>query len=154
MKAIAYTVIIILILPFLSTGCNQQIDDPVFEYNLKSAKVIETNNEFGLELFRTVVNSDQEPNIMISPASVSIALGMAYNGAETTTRDAFEEVLNYEDLTREEVNEITKELINVLITNVKGNLLEIANSMWYDEGFPVEQDFINLNSNYYDAEVR
>ena len=79
---------------------------------------------------------------MISPASVSIALGMAYNGAETTTRDAFEQVLNYEGLTREEVNEITKELISVLITNVKGNLLEIANSMWYDEGFPVEQDFI------------
>jgi len=155
MKAITYILITFLLaLPFLNTGCSQHIDDPVFEYNLKSAKVIETNNEFGLELFRTVLKSDQEPNIMISPASVSIALGMAYNGAETTTRDAFEQVLNYEDLTREEVNEITKELINVLLTNVKGNLLEIANSMWYDEGFPVEQDFINLNSNYYDAEIR
>jgi len=63
-------------------------------------------------------------------------------------------VLNYEGLSREEINEITKELIRVLVTNVDGNLLEIANSMWYDEGFPVEQEFINLNSNYYDAEVR
>jgi serpin B len=25
--------------------------------------------------------------------------------------------------------------------------------MWYDEGFPVEQEFIDLNTNYYDAEV-
>ncbi len=63
------------------------------------------------------------------------------------------QVLNYEGLTRQEINEITKELISVLVTNVKGNLLEIANSMWYDKGFPVEQDFIDLNSNYYDAEV-
>ena len=146
--------IIIVVLVFAVVGCSQEIDDPVFNYNLKSAKVIETNNAFGLNLLKTVIAGDESPNIMISPASVSIALGMAYNGAETTTRDAFEEVLNYEGLSREEVNEITRELINVLVTNVNGNLLEIANSMWYDEGFPVEQNFIDLNSNYYDAEIR
>ena len=42
----------------------------------------------------------------------------------------------------------------MLVTNVNGNLLEIANSMWYNEGFPVEPEFINLNSHYFDAEVR
>ncbi|MEN8158414.1 MAG: serpin family protein [Bacteroidota bacterium] len=154
MKSSGYLFIFLLAFASLGTGCSQQIDDPIFDYNLKSAKVIETNNDFGLELLKKVVSGEETPNIMISPASVSIALGMAYNGAESTTRDAFEEVLNYEGLTREEVNEITKELINVLITNLKGNLLEIANSMWYDEGFPVEPDFIDLNSIYYDAAVR
>lgn len=154
MKPSTYPIFLAVILTMLLVGCNQDIDDPIFDYNLKSAKVIETNNDFGLELLRIVISGEKEPNIMISPASVGIALGMAYNGAETTTRDAFEKVLNYEGLTREEVNEITKELIGVLVTNVKGNLLEIANSMWYDEGFPVEQDFIDLNSTYYDAEVR
>lgn len=153
MKKLSYLNILILTLTALGTGCSQQIDDPVFDYNLKSARVIETNNDFGLELLNQVIENDDSPNIMISPASVSIALGMAYNGAETTTRDAFETVLNYEGLSREEINEITKELIQVLLTNVKGNLLEIANSMWYDKGFPVEEEFINLNSNYYDAEV-
>jgi len=137
----------------IATGCSQETD-PVFTYNLKSAEVIETNNGFGLELFREVVADEEKPNIMISPASVSIALGMAYNGAESATMEAFEQVLNYEGLTREEVNEITKELINVLVTNSKGNLLEIANSMWYHDEFPVKQEFIDLNANYYDAEVR
>ncbi len=154
MRKTTYLIIIALILTGFTTGCSQDIDDPVFDYNLKSAKVIETNNNFGLDLLKTVISREEAPNIMISPASVSIALGMAYNGAETTTRDAFEQVLNYEGLTRGEVNEITKELIRVLVTNVKGNLLEIANSMWYDEGFPVKQDFIDLNSNYYNAEIR
>jgi len=143
-----------LVLAILGTGCSQDIGDPEFDYNLKSAKVIETNNEFGLELLKTVLEAEEKANVMISPTSVSIALGMAYNGAETATRVAFEEVLNYEGLTREEVNEITKELIHVLVTNVKGNLLEIANSMWYDEDFPVEPEFITLNSHYFDAEVR
>ena len=135
------------------TSCSQDVITPEFDYNLKSARVIETNNEFGLELLKTVFDTEEKANVMISPASVSIALGMAYNGAEGSTMDAFEEVLNYEGLTREEVNEITRELIHVLVTNVNGNLLEIANSLWYDEKFPVEPEFINLNSHYYDAEV-
>lgn len=138
----------------MGSSCNKEIQDPVFDFNLKSAQVIETNNDFGLELFKKVVANEEASNLMISPASVSIALGMAYNGAETSTMDAFEEVLNYEGLTRREVNEITRELIHVLVTNVKGNLLEIANSLWYDDGFPVEPGFIDLNSTYYDAEVR
>ena len=136
------------------TSCSPQADDPVFDYNLKSARVIETHNGFGLELLRSVLKTEEAPNVMISPASVSIALGMAYNGAETSTREAFEEVLNYDGLTREEVNEITRELIHVLVTNVQGNLLEIANSLWYNNGFPVKEEFISLNSHYYDAEVR
>ncbi len=144
----------IVFLIFLTNVSCSQIDDPVFDYNLKSARVIETNNAFGLELLKHIFDNDQEGNIMISPASVSIALGMAYNGAGNTTMDAFEEVLNYEGLTRKEVNEITRELIDVLVTNVKGNLLEIANSMWYRNGFQVKQEFIDLNTNYYDAEVR
>ena len=129
MKPIYFLAITVLALTLSGAGC-QIIDDPVFDYNLKSAEVIETNNDFGLELLNTVIENEESPNVMISPASVSIALGMVYNGAETTTRDAFEQVLNYEGLTREEVNEITKELISVLVTNVRGNLLEIANSLF------------------------
>ncbi|MFO7670969.1 MAG: serpin family protein [Bacteroidales bacterium] len=141
-----------LLATITGTACNQEVD-PVFDYNLKSARVIETNNNFGLELLKTVFEAETRPNIMISPASVSIALGMTYNGAETTTMDAFKKVLNYDGITREEVNEITNELIGVLVTNSKGNLLEIANSIWYNEGFPVKQEFIDLNSNYFDARV-
>ena len=142
-----------LIIAVIGAGCSKQID-PVFDYNIKSAKVIETNNNFGLELLNVVFEAETKPNIMISPASVGIALGMTYNGAESTTMDAFGEVLNYNGLTREEVNEITRELISVLLTNTKGNLLEIANSIWYNKGFPVKQEFMDLNSNYYKAQVR
>ena len=154
MKNNKYLLINLLALVVFGSGCSQDIITPEFDYNLKSAQVIETNNEFGLKLLRTVFAAEEKPNVMISPTSVSIALGMAYNGAGSTTRDAFEEVLNYEGLTRDEVNEITKELIQVLVTNVRGKLLEIANSMWYNEGFPVEPEFITLNSHYYDAEVK
>jgi serine protease inhibitor len=128
-------------------------DDPVFEYNKKSAEVINTNNSFGLELFRRVIEHESGPNVMISPASVSLAMGMAYNGSETSTKVAFDSVLNYEGVTREEVNEITLDLINTLVTNNKDVLLEIANSIWYRSGFPVYDSFLQMNSTYFNAEV-
>lgn len=128
-------------------------DDPVFDYNKKSAEVVETNNDFGLALFRLINEKETSANMMMSPTSVSLALGMAYNGAEGTTKTAFDEVLNYEGLTRDEVNEITRDLINTLVTNSKGNLLEIANSIWYRNGFPVYDAFIEMNRTYFSAEV-
>ena len=154
MNAYRYLTISALILVLAGAGCSEENTDPEFDYNLKSARVIETNNAFGLELLKSVLDAEKRANVMISPTSVSIALGMAYKGAEGATRDAFEEVLDYEGLSREEVIEITRELIHVLLTNVSGNLLEIANSLWYDEGFPVFPEFISMNSHYFDAEVR
>ncbi len=128
-------------------------EDTEFDYNKKSAQLIKTNNNFGLELFNEIIAADTK-NIMISPASISLALGMTYNGAETTTKEAFEYVLNYEELTRTEVNEISKNLINALLVDKKGNLLEIANSIWYHLDFPVYDAFISTNKTYFDAEIR
>lgn len=134
----------------MDSGMN---DDPVFENTLKSAQVVNTNNAFGLDLFSEINAMVEKPNLMISPTSVGLALGMAYNGAETTTKEAFETLLNYEGLTREEINAISRDLILQLVTNSDGNLMEIANSIWYRDGFQVKQGFLDLNTTYYDAEV-
>lgn len=145
----------VLLLALFCWGCEiNKIDDPVFEYNKKSAELIKTNNNFGLEMLKKIIQDEDDPNIMISPASISLALGMAYNGSESTTKDAFESLLNYEGLSRDDVNEITRDLINTLVTNVKDNTLEIANSIWYHQDFPVYPSFIDLNKTYFDAEVK
>lgn len=129
-------------------------DDPQFDYSKKSLEVVQTNNEFGFEMFQEIIKDEENANVMISPASICLALGMTYNGAETSTKEAFEEVLNYEGLTREEINDISRDLINVLVTDKKGILVEIANSIWYHNNFSVHDSFINLNKTYYDAEIK
>lgn len=143
----------LLSLALILASCEQGVNDPVFDYNLKSARVITTNNDFGLSLMRKLIETEDEANVMISPTSVSIALGMTYNGSGTSTKEAFEQVLNYDGLTRDEVNEITRELIQVLTTNAEGNQLDIANSIWADEGFPFEQEFFQINAHSFDAEA-
>jgi len=113
----------------------------------------ESSNLFGLKLFGKIVETEQDKNIFISPLSVSMALGMTYNGAAGATLEAMHETLEYGDLTIQEVNESYRSLIELLTELDPKVIFDIANSIWYREGFPVENDFLTTNQDYFDAVV-
>ncbi len=92
-------------------------------------------------------------NLFISPLSVAMALGMAYNGADGTTQQAMQQTLELQGMTLPDVNESYKSLIELLGGLDPAVEFQIANSIWYREGFPVEQDFLDVNVEYFDAEV-
>ncbi|MCD6347425.1 MAG: serpin family protein, partial [Bacteroidales bacterium] len=122
---------------------------------LKSQELIKSDNTFGLNLFRAVLESEKaDKNVMISPLSVSLALSMAYNGAEGDTRLAMEQVMEMTGLSREEINDLNKKLVDALLAHDPQVVLEIANSIWYRDGFSVKADFVDRNQSYYDAVVR
>jgi serpin B len=120
----------------------------------KSAQIIEADQAFGFELFREVYSLTGEENIMISPLSVSYALGMTYNGAAGSTLEAFNDVLHFEGLSTSEVNESYKDLMGQLVQLDEQVEFSIANSIWYRMGFPVLPAFLQANRDYFDAEVR
>jgi serine protease inhibitor len=123
------------------------------ELHKKAAEIIQADNEFGFELFREVVAKSEGDNILISPLSVSYALGMTYNGAAGSTLDAFNEVLHLNDLSKVEVNESYKDLMDQILTLDDNVEFSLANSIWYREGFEVLEEFITLNREYFNAEV-
>lgn len=123
------------------------------QLTLKSAEIIESDQQFAFELFSELCALSDEENIMISPLSVSYALGMTYNGASSTTLDAFIDVLHFDKLTNQEVNESYKDLMGQLIKLNDDIEFSIANSIWYKEGANVLNDFITTNQNYFDAAV-
>ncbi len=120
----------------------------------KSTEIIEADQIFGFELFREVYHNSDKDNLMISPLSVSYALGMTYNGAAGTTLDAFRDVLHFNDLTNNEVNESYKDLMGQLVTLDDLVEFSIANSIWYRMDFEVLTDFIDTNREYFDAAVK
>jgi serine protease inhibitor len=125
-------------------------------FNLTEAQklVIKSGNEFGWKLFKTINTSCRDSNIFISPLSVSIALGMAINGANGTTKDEIITMLNLDDLSQEAINETYQQLITLLLSNEEKVLFEIANSIWYDQQRMVpEQDFLTINQQYFFADV-
>lgn len=156
MKSISICLILALLLAF--SACNKSNTEPwepkTIELDEKSAQLVEAENEFGLELFQKVYSNETEfDNIMVSPLSVSLALAMTYNGANGETQKAMEETLKLYDLTPDEINTSYKNLVSALKSLDSKVVLEIANAIFYKDGFTVEEDFIATNKDFYDAEV-
>jgi len=113
----------------------------------------QTTNTFGCNLFRAMVQDQPDSNIFISPLSVSIALGMTANGAAGTTLEDMRQVLALGSLTENEVNSAYQSIMEFLIGLDPQVHLDIANAIYYRLGYPVLQDFIDINQTYFDAEV-
>ena len=148
--------IIILLSGLLISSCDKEPverEPAKITLNKKAAEIIEADKAFGFELFREVLGLSDAENIMISPMSVSYALGMTYNGAAGATLEAFEKVLHFEGLTEQEVNESYKDLMDQLLNLDSKVQFSLANSIWYRLGFEVLEEFISTNREYFDAEV-
>ena len=117
--------------------------------------LIESTNRFGLKLFKEIAAAEAaDQNIFISPLSVSFALGMTYNGADHETREAMAATLELSGMTVEEINQSYRNVIDLLTNLDPAVVFKIANSIWYRDGFPIAPEFIQLNQEYFDAEVR
>ncbi|MBL7067908.1 MAG: serpin family protein [Candidatus Marinimicrobia bacterium] len=155
-KLLNFIIVTTICIIFIS--CSDSSTNPnaniVRDLTTAEIKLTESDNKFGLKLFGKIVETEQDENIFISPLSVSMALGMTYNGADSTTLEAMHETLEYGDLTIQEVNESYQSLIELLTELDPKVIFDIANSIWYREGFPVENDFLTTNQDYFDAVVR
>lgn len=117
--------------------------------------LVESSNAFGLKLFREIASREKpDSNIFISPLSVSFALGMTYNGAAGETREAMASTLEFAGFSTQEVNESYQNLTALLTQADPTVIFNIANSIWYRQGKPVKQTFIDLCRTYFDALVR
>ena len=155
-----YIIPTVTLLAIIATISACEKNDPVpdesntIELKKKSAEIIEADQQFAFELFQEVMSLSEQENIMVSPLSVSYALGMTLNGAAGTTLDAFREVLHFGELTDQELNESYKDLMGQLIHLDDKVKFAIANSIWYKEGYLVLDEFIQTNQEYFDAAVQ
>ncbi len=153
-KLFTFLMLVILI---TAASCQQESTDNSEAKKInpdeKSAQLIAADNAFGLELFQKIRKNNEEENIMISPLSISVALAMAYNGADGETKTEMENTLKLFGLTPEEINASYKSLIMALQSVDEKVVFELANAIFYREGFAVKPDFLNINKNNYNAEV-
>ena len=110
---------------------------------------INAQADFAVNLFKKNVSIDKNKNVLISPLSATLALAMAFNGADGETKKEFERLMG--NITVEQLNEYLYSYINNLdASEIK---LNIANSIWIKNGFNVKEDFLKANKNYYNSEV-
>lgn len=155
--------LIIAVLGFssISFSCKKEntnnTPDEFKQVNLtvKQKQLITTSNAFGFEFFKKVNEiSGSESNMMVSPLSVSMALGMTRNGAAGNTLEAMTNTLGFAGMTDTEINESYKYITETFTTLDPKVKLQIANSIWYHNTFTVEQPFVLANQQYFDASVK
>src|SRR6202000_934434 len=102
-----------------------------------------TDNTFTFRLFDNLapVNS-ANGNLFISPLSVSIAMAMTSNGASGQTLKAIDSAMNFNGFSRAELNSYYNKLITQLPGLDPKSTLNIANSIWYRQGFNILPQFI------------
>lgn len=152
----AASIFLMIFLPFLSCDDKEKIQMGPVEIKLTAEQVelIEGSNLFGLDLFREVLDKEEETaNVFISPLSIHLALSMTWNGSDGTTRQQMMEVMGYPDISDLAVNESIRKLIDDLLSVDKKVETGIANSIWYRHSFTIEQDFLDVNKEYFDARV-
>ena len=140
----------------LTAACQKNPVEPGPEpihLSQKSLKLLNENNDFAFDLFQDIATHDTSKNLMISPLSISFALGMTYNGADGTTKTAMAQTMHLDGMSDNDINLSFKELADKLLDVDPKVIMEIANSIWYKNIYHIEQDFLDVNKEYYSAEV-
>ena len=115
-------------------------------------EILTNNNNFGVSLFTDVASEKQE-NIMLSPLSANIALNMAMNAADGNTFTQMRDMLGYNNLTQEEINELYKTLVEQLLTADDKVTLNLANAMFYKNEFPIKAPYKTTVESDYQADI-
>jgi len=115
---------------------------------------VDANNHFAFALLREVNGAQKRENVFLSPLSASLVLGMAMNGAAGETYAAMRDALGLERADTAQINDAYRGIIGLLRTLDPAVETQIANSVWYRQGFAFEASFLETARRYYDAEVR
>ncbi|MBN1550213.1 serpin family protein, partial [bacterium] len=115
-------------------------------------ELVESHNVFALSLYHNIRNN--KGNVVISPYSISTALGMAYAGARGSTQKQMAEVLHF-NLDQEKLHSAFKKLqAHLGVIQNKGHIeLSIANALWIQKDFHLLEEFLDLMRKNYRAGV-
>ncbi len=149
--------LLIICTPLIFLNCQDEfvIPEENSEHSLtiSEQKIASSSEIFGFKLFKKISSFQKDSNIFISPISVSMALGMTLNGANGSTNDSIKTLLELNGLTEQEINQSYQSLINQLVNLDPNIIFNIANSIWYINSMNFEQEFMNTNKAYFNAEV-
>ena len=114
-------------------------------------------NFLGVKTLTQIQKGNPGKNVFLSGLSLSEALSMVYTGAEGTTRQELAKLLGIDaNADMRSVNRTWKSLREELTGSDAKVKFDIANSMWgnRDQRVRFVKDFVNLNREGHDAEVR
>jgi len=123
----------------------------------RGAEKVAADNDFAFRFFRETVAAapaDKRANAFVSPLSMTVALGMLYNGCSEGAAAEMAAALGVGDLTPEQINAHYQTLMKALLAADPQTTLAIAGSIWARKGFDIKPAFHDVNREFYNAEAQ
>ena len=113
-------------------------------------QLVERNNDFAFRLFS---QARGEENSIMSPLSITYALGMMNNGAAGQTQQEINDVLGFGDAGADGINNFCRKMLTEAPTLDKETAAEIANTIYVNSGigYELQPGFVEKANTYYDA---
>ena len=114
-------------------------------------KLIESNNDFAFNLFR---EARIDTSCVLSPLSITYALGMLNNGADGQTLKEINQTLGFGEAGADAINAFCQKMLREANTLDEKTKALIANTIFVNEGlgFRLQEGFIDKANTYYSAE--
>lgn len=117
------------------------------ELNLQEHALVKGNNDFAFRLFRSVRNDN---DLVVSPLSITYALGMLNNGAAGITRQEICQTLGFSETDADGINNFCKKMHTELPALDEQTKVMISNAIFLNE-CNLLPDFEQKAHDYYDA---
>jgi serpin B len=111
---------------------------PAIKLDPAAKAIVAASNAFTVDLFRRAAMPGE--NAVLSPASVSIAVGFAYRGARDETANQLRSVLHY-PFEPAEYLRAGKLVLDSLEFTTPSRELHAANAIWTQSGMPFDQAY-------------
>ena len=113
-------------------------------------QLVEQNNDFAFRLMREARTNDSQ---ILSPLSITYALGMLNNGAAGKTQQEINDVLGFGEAGADAINRFCRKLLTEAPTLDQTTKVSIANTIYVNNhwNFVLQEPFVEKAQQYYDA---
>ena len=114
-------------------------------------RLIASNNDFAFNLFR---KARTDESIVLSPLSITYALGLMNNGADGQTQEEINKTLGFGEAGANAINAFCQKLLAESSTLDEKTKSLIANTIFVNEGlgYRLQDDFVKKANDYYNAQ--
>lgn len=153
-------------------SCSDDNDDPGIEVPTDNTlkpisltraqqELVTASNDFAFNLFRAATlpgasgpcfDSAKPKSVILSPLSITYALGMLNNGAAGETQQQINNVLGFGDTGADGINAFCRKMLTEAPALDKLTKVMIANNIYLNEDYKLLPDFVAKAKEFYDAE--
>ena len=136
----------------MTVSANDDFETPKsIELTADEKLLVEKNNDFAVNLMRQVYT---EANMLLSPLSITYALGMLNNGAAGQTQQEINTTLGFGDAGADAINRFCRKLLTESGTLDEETRVDIANTIYVNShwGYELKEPFVQKANEFYDAQ--